>query len=62
MLLIKCDKCGKETKECSQIKFVSRREKIREDGSLVYTNEVTTNTRELCPSCVNKLLKEWMEI
>ena len=60
MILIRCDKCKAEINEASQIRFITRAEKIINDNSISTSNETITDEIHLCPTCVDKLFKEWM--
>lgn len=60
MICIKCDKCGAEINDCSQVRFITRREKVFCNNSLSYSDEETTGEIHLCPTCVKKLFDEWM--
>lgn len=60
MIYIKCDKCNAEINEASQIRFVTRVEKIMRDNSILTSNETITDEIHLCPTCVKKLFNEWM--
>lgn len=60
MICIKCDKCGEEIKDCSQVRFLTKREKVLDNYSLCYSDEEITGEIHLCPTCVKKLFNEWM--
>ena len=60
MFLIRCDKCKAEVNEASVIRFITTTEKIMEDNSISTSNETITDGIHLCPTCTDKLFKEWM--
>lgn len=60
MILIRCDKCKAETNEASQIRFITKVEKIMRDNSISTSNEQITGEIHLCPTCIKKLFNEWM--
>ena len=62
MIFIRCDKCKSEINEASQVRFITKSEKIMMDNSISTSNETITDEIHLCPSCVNKLFNEWMKI
>ena len=61
MILIRCDKCKAEINEASVIRFITKVEKIMGDNSISTSDKTITDEIHLCPTCVNKLFKEWVE-
>ena len=60
MILIRCDKCKAEINEASVIRFITKAEKIMGDNSISTSNKTITDEIHLCPTCADKLFKEWM--